>query len=277
MFVRAFFAATLIAASAHAADFDRTLTTGSAPDLYIGNGSGHIHIYPGTDGQVHIKAHVYANQHAGDNVDERIAKIAANPPIRQSGNEIHVGDVDQDQRRMYNNITVDYEVSAPRNVALNLHSGSGDLEVDNLSRFLKADTGSGSVRAHGIAGPADLETGSGDIELQQTAAGEVKARTGSGSIRVNGLSGGPLTVRTGSGDIEANGSLNGPAHLTSGSGSVRVHIGRDAHFTINATTGSGSIRVPGSYNSDAHHLSAPINGGGTQITVETGSGDIEVN
>ncbi len=264
-----------LTAAAHAADFDRTLPASSATDVYVATGSGRIHIYPGSDSELHVKAHIHAGWNAGGDIDERMRQISSNPPISQSGNQIHIGEVPSSQRALYNNITIDYEISAPRAVALNLRSGSGDVEVDNVGRFLKGETGSGSIRAHGIAGPADLHTGSGDVELQQAGPGEVKASTGSGSIRINGLAG-ALTARTGSGDIEANGALMGPSHLQSGSGSIRAHVNHDSHLSVDATTGSGTIRIAGN-SSDHHHLSAPVNGGGQSVEAHTGSGDIEIN
>ena len=268
-------AAAVLVAAANAQDFERNLSASSATDLYVSTGSGHIHIYPGSDSEVHVKARLHAGWNAGGDIEERMRRIAANPPISQSGKEIHIGEVPQEQRNLYNNITIDYEISAPRAVALNLRSGSGDVQVDNVGRFLKGETGSGSIRAHGIAGPADLHTGSGDVELQQTSAGEVKASTGSGSIRINGLAG-PLTARTGSGDIEANGNLTGPSRLQTGSGSIRAHIAHDARFNVDASTGSGSIHVAG-VSGEHHHLSTAINGGGPALEAHTGSGDIEIN
>jgi hypothetical protein len=257
---------TLLASAAMAQDIDRTLPASSATDLYVSTGSGRIHIYPGAENDVHIKAHIHAGWNAGGDIEDRMRRIAANPPITASGHDIHIGEVTD--RALYNNITIDYEISAPRGVALNLRTGSGDVQVDNVGRFLKCETGSGSVRAHGI-------TGSGDVELQQAGPGEVHASTGSGSIRINGLNG-PLTARTGSGDIEANGNLTGPSHLQSGSGSIRAHLAHDSHLTVDATTGSGTIRIAGN-SSDHHHLSAPINGGGAEVEAHTGSGDIEFN
>ena len=275
MLARILLTAAVLVTAAHA-DFDRHLATGAQPDLYVSTGSGRIKIFPGTDAEVHVKAHVYAGWNAGGDIQDRIRRISDNPPIQVSGNTIHLGDVPPQDRNLYNNITIDYEISAPRGVALNLRSGSGDIEVDNLGRFLKADTGSGAVRAHGIAGPADLHTGSGDIELQQSAQGEVRATTGSGSVRISGLDG-ALTARTGSGDIEANGNLLGAAHLQSGSGSIRLHLGQQARYTVDASTGSGTIRVPGNRDGDRHHLNQAVNGGGPILEAHTGSGDIEVN
>jgi len=262
-------------AAAHAQDFDRNLPASASTDLYVSTGSGHIRITPGSESEVRIKGHVHAGWNAGGDIDERMRRIAANPPISHIGNEIRIGNLSPEDRRLYNNITIDYEISAPKGLALNLRSGSGDVEIDNVGRFVKGETGSGSIRAHGVAGPADLRTGSGDIELQQQAAGEIHASTGSGSIRLNGING-ALTARTGSGDIEANGALTGPSRLQSGSGTIRAHIGKDSHLSVDATTGSGSIRIAGN-SSDHHHLSAPINGGGSSLEAHTGSGDIEIN
>lgn len=275
-YLASLFAVLPPAVAAHSQDFDRTLNVSAQSDLYVSSGSGHIHVFPGSDNSIHVKAHLHANSNAGGDVDERIRQISRNPPIQQSGSTVHVGDVNGDDRRLYNNITIDYEISAPKSVALNLHTGSGDLDIDNLGRFLKADTGSGSIRAHGIAGPADLHTGSGDIELQQVASGEVRAQAGSGSIRINGLSG-ALTAQTGSGDIEANGQITGSSKLQSGSGSIRAHLGHDAHLNVDAFTGSGSIHVAGLSTSDHHHVSSPLNGGGPALEAHTGSGDIEID
>ena len=271
----AIFAAALLTAAAQAQDFERTLHASGATDLFVATGSGRIHIFPGTDSEVHIKAHLHAGWNAGGDIEERMRKIAANPPITQSGKDIRIGEVPASERPLYNNISIEYEISAPRGVALDLRSGSGDVQIDNVGRSLKGETGSGAIRAHGISGASDLHTGSGDIELQEQAAGEVKASTGSGSIRIQGLNG-ALTARTGSGDIEANGTLSGPSHLQSGSGSIRAHVAHDSHLNVDATTGSGSIRIAGN-SSDHHHLSAPINGGGQSLEAHTGSGDIEIN
>jgi len=276
MILRTLLAAAVLTSAAHAADFDRTVQVSNSADLYVSTNSGDIHIHPGSDSEIHIHAHVHPGWNAGGDIDARINRISQDPPVRQSGNEVHIGDVSPELRSLYNNIRIDYDIAAPKSVALNLRSGSGDIEVDDLGRFLKAQTGSGSVRAHGIAGPSELQTGSGDIELGENAQAEVRASTGSGSIRVHGLDG-PFTARTGSGDIEAQGTITGSSHLQTGSGSLHLHLGPNAHFDIDASTGSGSIRVAGVSKGEHHHLSAPINGGGPTLEAHTGSGDIEVD
>jgi len=275
--------AALVLATATAvladADFERTLTVNGQADLYVSTGSGHIKITAGSDSQIRIKAHIHAGWSASPTVDGRITKIAENPPIQQSGNTVRIGETTD--RELYNNITIDYDITAPASVALNLRSGSGDVDVEHLGRFISATSGSGSVHAHGVHGPADLHSGSGDIELQEESAGEVKAQTGSGSIHIDGLNG-ALTARTGSGDIVANGHLTGAARLSSGSGSVRLNLAPDSHFDLEGSTGSGSIHVhfpnaPQQNDESRHHLTGAVNGGGPVLEARTGSGDIDIS
>lgn len=259
--------------------FDRTLNVSGQPDLYVSTGSGNVRITPGSGGQIHVIGHVHAGWNAFGDIGSRVQRIVDHPPITQEGNTVRVGD--SHDRELFNNLSIDYEISVPAEIALNLHSGSGDIEVNHVGRFLAASSGSGNVRAHGVHGPADLQSGSGDLELESDAAGDVKTRTGSGNIRVHGLNG-SFNARTGSGDVEAEGRLQGPGTISTGSGDVRLHLSPESHFTLEGSTGSGDITVhmPGlvAANSDSsrHHVTTAVNGGGPPLEIRTGSGSIEV-
>ena len=274
-------AALLLSTAAFGADdhFDRTLNVSAQPDLYISTGSGNITVHPGNANQIHIVGHVHAGWSMFGNVDGRITKIVQNPPINQDGNSVHVGETNDHD--LFNNISIDYDVTVPPDVALNVHSGSGDVEIDHVGRYLASSTGSGNVRAHGIHGSAELSSGSGDLELEQDGSGDVKAKTGSGNIKIHHFSG-ALAVRTGSGEIEADGNLTGAAKLSTGSGDIKLHLTPEARFNLEASTNSGDIRIhfpgaPQQGDNSRHHLTAPINGGGNPLEVRTGSGDVLID
>ena len=270
-----------VSTAAFAADnrFERTLNVNGQADLYVSTGSGDITLHAGSDSQIHIVGRVHAGWAMFGDVQSRISRIIENPPITQSGNAVRVGE--SNDHDLFNNISIDYDITAPASVALNLHSGSGDITIDHLGRYLSASSGSGDIRAHGINGPAELGTGSGDIDLQETGSGDIKTKTGSGDIKIHGLNGG-LMARSGSGEIQADGHLTGAANLSSGSGGIHLHLTPDAHFNLEASTGSGDIRVnfpgaPQQGDNSRHHLTAPINGGGPPLEVRTGSGDVEID
>ena len=260
--------------------FDKTLNVSGQADLYVQTGSGNIHVAPGNGGQIHIVGHVHAGWSSIGDVNARIQRIVENPPIVQNGNTVRVGEVTD--HSLFNNISIDYDVTVPADVALNLHSGSGDVEVNNVGRFVSAASGSGNVRARGTHGPLDIGSGSGDLQVDDAGAGDVKARTGSGNIRVNGFNGG-FTGKTGSGDIEAFGHLQNGGTVSTGSGEVRLHLTPDSRFTLEASTGSGDIRVKmggvvaANTDTSRHHVTTEVNGGGPALQIRTGSGDIEIS
>ena len=263
-------------ASAAEASFDRTLSVGGNPNVYVSTGSGYIHISPGSDSQIHIVGHVKSNRNwFGGSSDDQVKQIAANPPIEQSGNEVHIGKTDGDWQH---NVSIDYDITMPKGSILNAGSGSGDLRINGIAGGLKASTGSGSIEAGGISGAVALDTGSGDIHADLVNSSSTKVQTGSGTIRVTGVKGG-LKAGTGSGDIEIAGQPTSDWKLETGSGSVTLTVG-SAHFTLDASTGSGTVHSDPPISThgslEKHHVMGDINGGGPTVRVETGSGDIRI-
>lgn len=274
-------ALTLTPAALFAAEgtFDKTLTVNGTANLKIGTGSGYIHITPGPDGSVHIIGHVHASAlnglFSGGSPEDRVRKVTDNPPIVQNGNDIEVG-----QHTHFENISIDYVVTAPRGTVVDAGSGSGDLNISNLGAPLKAGTGSGSIEANDLTGDVTLGTGSGDIRATMNGAHYVKAETGSGNIHLQGVTGG-LYAETGSGDIEVSGQPGDGWKLETGSGSVTLNTGSSAKFSLDASTGSGDVHSDPPITThgtlDRHHVTGDINGGGPIVRVETGSGDVRIH
>jgi hypothetical protein len=295
-------ALTLTATAAFAAEgnFERTLAVSAAPSLSVATGSGYVHVYSGSDSQVHIIGRVHVRPGLfgvlGGDADARLRKILADPPIKQFGNTITIG-ADRSDSSFFNNVSIDYEITTPSGTTLKAETGSGDLEiggiegtvtaetgsgemkVDNIGANARLETGSGSIHAINVHGAATLQTGSGNLHLDLSGAGDVKAQTGSGSIRIGGVSGG-LHAEAGSGNIEVAGNPTDEWRLESGSGSVAISVGGTAKFSLNAETGSGSVHVDQPLLSqgtlDRQHVVGTVNGGGPTIRVTTGSGNIEI-
>jgi len=107
----------------------------------------------------------------------------------------------------------------------------------------------------------------------------VEVHTGSGGVDVRGVNGG-LRARTGSGHINADGNVKGPWQLHAGSGGIRLALGKSGGFDLDVHTGSGSIHsdepvtVQGSFG--RRELKGKVRGGGPEVEVTTGSGDVEI-
>jgi hypothetical protein len=258
--------------------FEKTLTVSATPTLNVSTGSGYIRINPGSDNQIHIVGHVKAGSGwmsgSSKSAEERVNEVVKNPPIDQTGNIVRVG---KDQHM--NNVSIDYDITAPKDTNLSANSGSGDLRIMNVGMNSKLGTGSGNIEASGLNGASSFDTGSGDIVASLTGNGDVKAGTGSGNIHLSNVSGG-LKAETGSGNVEVSGKPVSMWKIGTGSGNVTVAV-NGAAFTLDASTGSGGIQtdvpmtVEGSL--DKHHVVGKINGGGPTVRVETGSGSVHVH
>ena len=69
-------------------DFSKSLSVSAKPDLYVSTGSGNIHIHPGGEGRIEVRGHVHAGWGSFGDVNARIQRIIAEPPVAQSGNDV---------------------------------------------------------------------------------------------------------------------------------------------------------------------------------------------
>jgi hypothetical protein len=277
--------------------FDRTLAVGAPTMLAVNTGSGNIKITPGSDTQVHINGVVHSSHGwmGGSGSDQdHVQAVCNQPPIEQNGNDVTIGRSHDD---IYRHVSIDYVIETPRSSRVNANTGSGNLEVTDISGTLagntgsgdvrvanigadaKLETGSGNIHADGINGAAKLQTGSGDIRVHQTAQGDMHASTGSGGIEIAGLNGG-LFAETGSGGIHVEGTPASNWKLETGSGDIKLQLPGGKGFDLDAQTASGEINVSqpitmqGSLSK--HHIQGVVQGGGPTIRIETGSGDVEI-
>ncbi|RIQ35942.1 DUF4097 family beta strand repeat-containing protein [Jiangella rhizosphaerae] len=117
-------------------------------------------------------------------------------------------------------------------------TGSGDVYVTECAGA-SVRTGSGSIRLGTAAGGVDLESGSGDIEVEQPVRdGRISAA--SGDVRVATVEG-RVEVKTASGDITAHRALEGELRARTASGDVSVGIVAGTAANLDVSSISGSI------------------------------------
>lgn len=269
--------AVLAAQAAWAADgnFERTLKVNGPVLLGVDTGSGNIHVTAGPVDSVHIVGHVHSGNSffgGAGSAEDRVKRVVANPPINVAGNIISLG-----HNFNENNISIDYDITAPRGTDLRADSGSGDVRVTDLGGPAELKTGSGNVEAAGLSDRVSLETGSGEIKASMLSARDVKAQTGSGNITLANVQSG-LWAHTGSGDLKVSGKPLAPWKLETGSGNVTADT-NGAAMSLNATTGSGDLHYDGTLSgitSSRDRLAGSVNGGGPAVRINTGSGDIRV-
>jgi DUF4097 and DUF4098 domain-containing protein YvlB len=276
--------------------FDRTLNVGEPLELDVQTGSGSIEVRAGAAGKVEVHGEIRVGGGSRGSADDILDKVKASPPIELDGNKLRIGRLDDSLWQK--NVSISYTIVVPAATQLRsrtgsgsqsatglagpvrLESGSGSVAIKDIAGAAEASTGSGSIRAHGIGGAFTGNAGSGQIEVVQTAPGDVVASTGSGSVDLKGVAG-AARVRTGSGSVTIDGRPSGPWDLETGSGSVRARMAPDAAFTIDARAGSGGVStsqpvtVAGTVARGELH--GQVRGGGPTVRIRTGSGSISLD
>jgi DUF4097 and DUF4098 domain-containing protein YvlB len=271
------------------------LQVSGTASLDVTTGSGDIAIKAGSADKVVVHGTIHSNNDWFSSAENAVHGVESNPPIQQSGNSIRIGYGLPEYLRRH--VSISYEITVPADTTVQAHSGSGSLGVEGVRAEVQAQTGSGEirvreiggrshvqtgsggVRAQNVAAPFYAHTGSGDIEADLTGSGDVDVQTGSGSIHLRGVKGG-LRSRSGSGDLTADGSVGGPWNLHTGSGSIRLAVGSGNGFNLEVHTNSGSIHsslpitVQGSLG--RHELKGTVRGGGPNVEVSSGSGDVDI-
>jgi hypothetical protein len=276
--------------------FDRMLNVGEPLELDVQTGSGSIDVRAGAAGKVEVHGEIRVGGWSHGAADDILEKVKASPPIELDGNKLRIGRLDDSLWQK--NVSISYTIVVPAATQLrsrtgsgsqtatglagpvHLESGSGSVEIRDIAGAAEASTGSGSIHANGIGGAFTGNAGSGQIEVVQTAPGDVVASTGSGSVELKGVDG-AARVRTGSGSVTIDGKPTGPWDLETGSGSVRARMAPDAAFTIDARAGSGGVStsqpvtIAGAVARGELH--GQVRGGGPTVRIRTGSGGISLD
>jgi DUF4097 and DUF4098 domain-containing protein YvlB len=214
------------------------------------------------------------------------------------------------------NVSVDYTISVPSGVSIELHSISGGVKVAGVKGAVRAETISGRVLIGDSPNVELAKTVSGDVSLSGISTdGNLSAGTVSGTITAKGLKARRLEFSSVSGDVNLT-DVNAPsvhAKSVSGgfeyagtilkggeydvnvhSGTIRFALSNPPGFYLNADSFSGSIRTdypvtiggPNTRDNDDRRRGRMgigrsvhgINGDGSAtLTLRTFSGDIVIS
>jgi DUF4097 and DUF4098 domain-containing protein YvlB len=200
----------------------------------------------------------------------------------------------------WKNRSVEIEVKVPRSTRLDLrtgdgnvdvrgieadiklHSGDGNIKIENVQGRLDAHTGDGNIEIRGSKGDISLETGDGRIELD-SADGSLRADTGDGPVRVSGRFD-VLDLKTGDGRIEAEavaGSrMTSDWTLRTGDGSLSLRVPEDFSAEVDIETNDGDIDldmpVTVSGKTERKSVRGRLGSGGSVLTMKSGDGSIRL-
>src|ERR1700757_3066745 len=138
---------TTLASASEQGRFERKLSVSGAADVEILTRSGNIAVHSGPAGSISIIGRIHVGDRwFGGGRQAEVQAIEQNPPIQQNGNSVRIDYVD------YRNISIDYEITAPPDTKVRAKSGSGDQTLEGMQAGADVETGSGNVQITDLAG-----------------------------------------------------------------------------------------------------------------------------
>jgi DUF4097 and DUF4098 domain-containing protein YvlB len=179
-----------------------------------------------------------------------------------------------------------YENGSAASVTIESNSGKVELTKLKVKRLIKVDDDFGDITlTQATAASYDLHTNSGAITVDGVK-GTLKASTDFGNIEVTNAEEAVLDLKTNSGSVEFSGSLGEEPHFVkSDFGNITLVLPADSKLNVDLKTDFGNIKsdlpitvtLTESSGNDGDEIAGAINDGGAQLTVQTNSGNININ
>lgn len=161
---------------------------------------------------------------------------------------------------------VTIELTVPRDYSLDVSTGVGNINADDLSGRENLLTQGGNIMTGNINGSARLIAVAGGHITVKNVIGELIAETGGGHI-TTGAIGGNAYLHTHGGHIRSD-SIQGVAHLDTDGGNITLeHAGAD----LVAETAGGQIQV----GEAAGLVRAKTEGGGIRVVRSSGPANLQ--
>ncbi len=239
---------------AGADEWKKNYQVSGKPELKVDSGDGNIRVSSWTRNE--IQAEVFTE---GWKIGADAVRITERQTANRVEIEIHIphGGWNFGGRR-----SVRVEVMVPKEGNLDLHTGDGSIEVQE------------------VKGDSRFNTGDGNLEVRNYD-GALRARTGDGSIRLMGRFD-VLDLQTGDGNIDgevqSGSKIASEWSLRTSDGSIELRLPANLAADVDAHTGDGRISsdlpiTVGGISSQSQ-LRGKLNGGGGILELRTGDGNI---
>ena len=153
---------------------------------------------------------------------------------------------------------IDFVVRVPASLAIEVESGSGDTHASNIAS-LAYHSGSGDLNLDQVAGAVTVTVGSGDVVASHLGSFKLD-HAGSGDMRVSDVRGEVGIGHVGSGDLsfsDVRGSVRaesiGSGDFVADKVSGDVYVGSIGSGDVTAKTVGGNLTVRSSGSGEVHH------------------------
>jgi DUF4097 and DUF4098 domain-containing protein YvlB len=267
----------------HDQTIEKTFVVEGMPRLQVQNVSGETAIRVGEPGQVRVVARKRVKGGSADRAKRLLENVEVR--IEQRGDDIFVEPHLYEQERSWGDLfrgkrfRVDFEITVPRETAVNAQTVSGDLDLNGTRGPARVESVSGDVHIQDLRGPMRIKSVSGDVQCT-SYVGFVEGSSVSGDVDIRGRVRG-CELHTVSGDIsiDLQPEFGGrESRLKTISGDVEVGL-LSSSCVCDYHTASGDLEceAPARIVREGRKDRTVIIGDGrSHLTVKTVSGDLTI-
>ena len=254
----------------------RALKLGPHGEIHLSNIAGDITISRGGGGDATLDIVKVARGRTAEDAKQMLDLVQVEVTERGPRAEVKTRYPHDEEGRRHGrrnfDVSVSYNLTAPEGTRVSASSISGSLSVKDIKGDVALESVSGSVRIANAGRIAAAKSVSGSVEIADTEIeGQLEASSVSGRVLVRGVKARSLEAgavsgdvvvqdvacerveaQTVSGEVQFTGDLvrGGRYELSSHSGGVKVAIGGNTGFEVEATSFSGSVRTDIQLQSD---------------------------
>src|SRR5438552_14029754 len=177
------------AGESHDETVEKRFVVEGMPRLRVRNVSGETNIHVGDAGQVQVVARKRVKGGSADRAKRLLENVEVR--IEQRGNDIFVEPHLYEQERTWLDLfrgkrfRVDFEITVPRETAINAQTVSGDLDLNGTRGPARVESVSGDVNIADVQGPMRLKSVSGDVQCTDYV-GSIEGSSVSGDVDIRG-------------------------------------------------------------------------------------------
>ena len=191
----------------------------------------------------------------------------------------------------FHGYVIDINITVPTNVAADIKTDTGRIEVSNLNKKTKVQTDTGRINVIKINSSIEAKTDTGQIDVEDIT-GNININTDTGKAMANRISGfakiktdtGRISATNIKGGVEAISDIgrisisncNGDITAKSDVGRLKIDLRDDYEFTMTAKTDVGSIKTDFPTTKQGDTVAAMFGSGKYKLILSSNVGSIDV-
>jgi DUF4097 and DUF4098 domain-containing protein YvlB len=174
---------------------------------------------------------------------------------------------------------VDYDVTVPAGVSVNVSSTSAPITADGIGTDIGLSSETGQITVHNVAkSHVHVRSVTAPVNLQDVTMSRVDVQSTGGAVQLKNVNGQRVTAGTTSGNIDYQGDCSGGGNyiLTTHSGAIDVTLPATASVDLTARSTTGTVENDFPLQQKPHTSFVPQQGRSFAGTSNSGSSSVEL-